>query len=319
MKLFSFINPVLKKILNPSLSYVLFFGLMAFIYWANHYNLDQTVTTHGQIISEEKIQIIQAVDGGVLTQLKVHEGQEVKAGEVLATLQKDNIAAGYDAALADLEASKAMQLSIEEEYDLTKTLLKTGDVGYLEVARLKRQLIEMQGRVKINEAKLAQQKVNLSHTELMSPVDGSIKVLRINTIGGVLRPGEEIMQIAPLLNHVMIEIKISPADIGSMKIGLPVMVKFDTYDFGTYGSLKGTLTYISPDSFSEQAQNGAGNIFYKAYVTIPPEELSLFKQKRAELKLGMSASIDIKTGSRSVVKYILKPIYKGFEGAFHEK
>ena len=104
-----------------------------------------------------------------------------------------------------------------------------------------------------------------------------------------------------------------------MKIGLPVMVKFDTYDPSIYGSLKATLTYISPDSFSEQAQSGSASVFYKAYVTIPPEELTVFKEKRAELKLGMSASIDIKTGSRTVMKYILKPIYKAFEGAFHEK
>jgi multidrug efflux pump subunit AcrA (membrane-fusion protein) len=155
----TFLESIYRKVTNLSLIYVLAIGFLTFIFWASFFSFDQTINAHGQVISLEKTQIIQAVDGGVLTELKVHEGQAVKAGEILAVLQKDTATVSYGAALAELQASQATLVSVQEEYALTQSLLKTGDVGYLEAARLKRQLIEMQGRVKINEAKLDQQKI----------------------------------------------------------------------------------------------------------------------------------------------------------------
>jgi adhesin transport system membrane fusion protein len=308
-----------RKLGNLSLTYVLAIGFVIFVAWGAFFDLDQTITTHGQIISEEKTQIIQAVDGGVLTELKAHEGQEVSAGEILAVLQKDTATAGYSAALAELEASQATLASVQEEYGLTQKLLLTGDVGYLEVARLKRQLIEMQGRIKINQAKLDQQKVYLDHTNLTSPLDGTVKLVKVNTIGGALRSGEEIMEIAPKITSIVIEVKINPADIGLLKVGLPASVKFDTFDYSIYGSFKGVVSYIGPDILSEQGAGGLASTFYRAHIEMPSDQLQLLNKQNIAVKLGMSAMVDIKTGSRSVLRYIFKPIYKGFEGALHEK
>jgi membrane fusion protein, adhesin transport system len=313
------LNTMYRKVSNLSLTYVLAIGFVIFVAWGAFFDLDQTITTHGQIISEEKTQIIQAVDGGVLTELRVHEGQEVRAGEILAVLQKDTATAGYSAALAELEASQATLASVQEEYGLTQKLLLTGDVGYLEVARLKRQLIEMQGRTKINQAKLDQQKVYLDHTNLTSPLDGTVKLVKVNTIGGALRPGEEIMEVAPKITSIVIEVKINPADIGLLKVGLPASVKFDTFDYSIYGSFKGVVSYIGPDILSEQGAGGLASTFYRAHIEVPPDQLQLLNKQNVDVKLGMSAMVDIKTGSRSVLRYIFKPIYKGFEGALHEK
>jgi membrane fusion protein, adhesin transport system len=307
------------KLINLSLTYVLAIGFLFFIAWASLFSMDQTVSTHGQVISEEKTQIIQAIDGGVLTELKVREGQSVSPGEVLAILQKDTASAGYGAALAELEASQSTLASIQEEFSLTQKLLQTGDVGYLEVARLKRQLIDMQGRVKINQAKLDQQRVYLDHTNLTSPVEGSVKLIKVNTIGGALRPGEEIMEVAPKITSIVLEVKINPADIGLLKVGLPANVKFDTFDYSIYGSLKGVVSYIGPDILSEQGAGGLASTFYRAHIEVPPDQLQLLNKQNVDVKLGMSAMVDIKTGSRSVLRYIFKPIYKGFEGALHEK
>ena len=313
------LKAVYRKVSNLSLTYVLAIGFLIFVAWGALFDLDQTITTHGQIISEEKTQIIQAVDGGVLTELKAHEGQEVRAGEILAVLQKDTATAGYSAALAELEASQATLASVQEEYGLTQKLLLTGDVGYLEVARLKRQLIEMQGRTKINQAKLDQQKIYLDHTNLTAPLDGTVKLVKVNTIGGALRPGEEIMEVAPKITSIVIEVKINPADIGLLKVGLPASVKFDTFDYSIYGSFKGIVSYIGPDILSEQGANGLASTFYRAHIEVPPDQLQLLNKQNVDVKLGMSAMVDIKTGSRSVMRYIFKPIFKGFEGALHEK
>jgi adhesin transport system membrane fusion protein len=313
------IDAIYRKVSDLSLTYILAIGFVFFLAWGAFFDLDQTIATHGQVISEEKTQIIQAVDGGVLTELKVHEGEEVSSGQILAILKKDTATAGYSAALAELESSNETLSSVKEEYELTQKLLLTGDVGYLEVARLKRQLIEMQGRVKINQAKLDQQKVYLDHTNLSSPVDGTVKLVKVNTIGGALRPGEEIMEVAPRITSIVIEVKINPADIGLLKVGLPASVKFDTFDYSIYGSLRGIVSYVGPDILSEQGANGAASAFYRAHIEVPPEQLKLFSRQNVGVRLGMSAMVDIKTGSRSVLRYILKPIYRGFEGALHEK
>ncbi len=307
------------RITSLSFTHTLAIGVCTFLVWAFYFHIDQSVTAHGQIISEDRTQLIQAVDGGVLLELKVREGQAVKAGEVLAVLQKYSAEAGYAAAVAELDSSKAMLTSINDEFVLTKNLLQSGDVGYLEVARIKRQLIEMQGRVDVNQNKLNLQKIVLDRTNLTSPVDGNVKLLKINTIGGVVRAGDEIMEISPLFDGLLIEVRVNPADIGSLKVGLPAIVKLDAFDYSIYGSLSGTVTYISPDTLSEQVPGGLPSTLYRVHVQVPPSQLSIFDSQHASLKLGMSGTVDIKTGSRSILRYILKPIYKGFEGALHEK
>jgi adhesin transport system membrane fusion protein len=161
--------------------------------------------------------------------------------------------------------------------------------------------------------------ISRKSTNLTSPVNGSVKLLKVNTIGGVLRPGEEILEVAPELTDIIIEVKINPADIGLLKIGLPVSVKFDTFDYSIYGALNGKVSYISPDSLSEQTANGMVSSYYRANILVPPEQLEFFNRQRVNVKLGMSVTVDIKTGSRSVLRYMLKPLYKGFEGALHEK
>lgn len=298
---------------------ILFLGIGVLIAWACIFQVDQTITAHGQVISEEKTQIIQAVDGGVLTDLKVKEGQAVEAGEVLATLQKDSAESGYESALAEMQANKVILGSIKEELTLNERLYKTGDIGYLEVARLKRQFLEMQARVKMGESKVDQQKLFLSRTTLVSPVNGNVKQLKINTIGGVLRQGEVIMEISPELTSLVIEVKINPADIGALKVGLPATIKFDTFDYAVFGGLHGVVGFISPDSIVEPGPGGMPMASYKAHIEVPIGQSREFEKQQANFKLGMSATVDIKTGSRTIMRYLLKPIYKGFDGALQQK
>ncbi len=317
--MFEFVKRVYLYVSNLSLIVILSIGLIIFIVWAAIFNLDQTVVSQGQIISEARTQVIQAPDGGILLDLGVHEGQEVRAGEVLATLQKDVANASYEVALAELESSIEMMNSVKDELNINQSLLRTGDVGYLEVARLKRQWMELRGRVRVNEEKLAQQKVFLDRTDIRSPVDGNVKILKINTIGGVLRPGDEIMQIAPLLKNIMIEVRVTPGDMGLLKLGLPVDVRFDAFDYAIYGSLHGTVSYISSDTLTEPGAGGMPIVFYRVHISIPSEDAEVFQSKGANLKLGMASTANIKTGTRSVIRYILKPLYTGFSGAMHEK
>jgi adhesin transport system membrane fusion protein len=158
----------------------------------------------------------------------------------------------------------------------------------------------------------------LEHTDLIAPVAGIVKYLRINTVGGVLRAGDELMQISPTESDMVIEAKVNPVDIGQLELGLPVLVKLDAFDFSVYGMLVGKLTYISSDTLVEQGPNGQSLSFYRVQVRLENQQ-SNQALARVALKPGMTSTIDIKTRTRSVLRYLLKPVIKTFSGALNER
>ena len=232
--------------------------------------------------------------------------------------------------------------SAQHELELNKKLFTTGDTSQLEVMRAQRQVTELQGRINAvrnkylqdaraeaakiaedlstNYYRLEERQSVLDHTTITAPVAGVVKYQRVTTIGGVLRQGDELMQISPTDTEPVFEVNINPADIGQLKAGLPATIRLDAFDYSIYGVLQGTLRYISSDTLSEQGPNNQANTFYRAQVTLSAVDAKAHpKLTLAMLKPGMTATVDIKTGSRSVLKYLLKPVYKAFSGALNEK
>ena len=245
----------------------------------------------------------------------------------------------------------------EEELQMSQALLKTGDVSQLEYMRAQRQVQETQGRIGsvkqkyLQEAKqevvrleeeisafqfkLNERKSFLDNSILSSPVDGIVKVLRINTVGGVLRAGDELMHISPTSGGYIVEAKINPSDIGELRLGLPVSLKFDAFDYSVYGMLQGTLSYISSDTLTESGPNGVMQTYYRVQVQLNPiatakkssndkhwfwqSGRSINSLSLSELKPGMTATLDIQTHSRSLLQYLTKPVQKAFSGALHER
>jgi adhesin transport system membrane fusion protein len=365
-------------------------GVVFFLAWAAWFELDQTVKTQGQLIPETRTQVIQAADGGVLEKLLVSEGDEVKAGQVLATLENQRANAGVEegrarvaalqAALARSQAEAAghepvftalsrqypvfaveqmalyrqkqrmlaadvkpiqesLQLAMDELH-INERLFKNGDISLIDVMRAKRQVTELSGRLEslrekfLQDARIEVSKIQeeltsqkfkldersnvLEHTQLLSPVDGVVKVLRINTVGGVLRGGDELMQISPTDVGLVAEVRITPADIGLLKTGLPVAVKIDAFDYAIYGQLTGQLEYISSDTLTEQAPNGQATVYYRARVRIDAHQDNA-RIPLGLLKPGMTLAADVRTGTRSVLTYLLKPVLKAFMGAGSER
>ena len=374
---------------------LLLIGLLSFFAWASLSNIDQTVRSNGLVIAVARNQIIQAADGGVLTQILVTEGQQVHAGQVLAHLETTRSEASFQeiqsklsalkAALARAQAeSKGMSMPVtfstqaapqsafhfgqeqvylqkkqgledelkslnaglklsQDELRMSQALLKTGDVSQLDLMRAERQVQEFQGRLAsvqnkyLQEAKLDvirleedisahQFKLNerqslLDHSILTTPVDGIVKVLRVNTVGGVLRAGDELMHISPSTGGYVVEAKINPSDIGELRIGLPVSLKLDAFDYSVYGMLQGTLSYISSDTLTENSTTGATQAYYRVQVQLNPKASTgrLTGLSLNDLKPGMTATLDIRTHSRSVLQYLTKPVQKAFSGALHER
>jgi adhesin transport system membrane fusion protein len=126
------------------------------------------------------------------------------------------------------------------------------------------------------------------------------------------------MQISPTAGDLVLELKVMPVDIGSLKVGLPASIKLDAFDYSIYGSLQGKLDYISSDTLTEQGPRGEAAVFYRARVSVNPANANP-KLSRSDLKPGMAATVDIQTGSRSVLTYLAKPISKAFQGAGSER
>ncbi len=153
-----------------------------------------------------------------------------------------------------------------------------------------------------------------SRTDIRSPVHGIVKQLLISTVGGVIQPGEDLLEIVPLENKLLIEAKINPRDIAFLRPGLTASIKITAYDYSVYGDLKGELLRVSADSITDEK----GNVFYKAYLKTHGNILSKTK-KPLPIMPGMVASVDILTGKKTVLDYLIKPILKAKNRALTER
>jgi adhesin transport system membrane fusion protein len=226
---------------------------------------------------------------------------------------------------------------LKQELQMNETLLATGDVSRADVLRLKRQVADIQGQMTtrlnkyLQEAQTdmsrAQEDLNtqteslrdrnqqLRHTELKSPAAGVVKNVLINTIGGVLRPGEVLVEIVPTDSELTAEAKVSSSDIAFVKLGQSVTINLDAYDPGIFGSLTGKVSYISADTLSDPSavdlRQPPRQPYYRVMVKIDSSKY-LESDKRSLIKVlpGMTASVSIKSKERSVLSYLLKPLNK---------
>lgn len=244
---------------------------------------------------------------------------------------------GLDAEINSLQ--KAMVLA-QDELRVNERLFSTGDASQLDLMRAQRQVVELQSKIEsvrnkyLQDArqeaarmqdelasqrfKLDERQSLLQHTRLTTPVAGIVKSLRINTVGGVLRAGDELMQISPTDVDLQAEIKLLPSDIGYLHAGLPASVKIDAFDYAIYGSLVGSLAYISSDTLTEQGPSGQSQVFYRARIALDAASVNP-KLTFDQLKPGMTVSVDVRTGQRSVMTYLFKPVVKAFSGAARER
>jgi adhesin transport system membrane fusion protein len=229
---------------------------------------------------------------------------------------------------------------LRKELDVAQSMSAKGLMSEVEVMRLRRQVndIELQTQERINrfrqEASAEMVKVRteltqleeqmvvrddaLKRTTLKSPVRGIVKTIRMNTIGGVVPAGAPVMEIVPIGPRVLVEARVRPADIGFVKVGQEVTVKLTAYEFTVYGGLKGKVQSISPDAIGDPDKpQGADGTYYRALVRAERPNLQVGGRK-FEVLPGMSGTADIRTGERSVMDFIIRPMMKSQE-AFRER
>jgi adhesin transport system membrane fusion protein len=239
--------------------------------------------------------------------------------------------------IANLESILAL---VREEIEMNEPLLARGDVSKTEILRLQREeaeLVAKRGKInndyfqstqaEYNETEeeferisqlLIQRKKQLEGTTLYAPVKGIVKSIRLTTVGGVIRPGEDVLEIVPLEDDLLIEAKVAPQDIGFLEVGLDVSVKIEAYDYTIYGDLDGVLSYISADTLEENTQRGDVP-FYRVHVRTQGRKFSGRPDANLEILPGMTATVEVKTGKNTVLSYLLKPIVKTLKESMGER
>ena len=182
-------------------------------------------------------------------------------------------------------------------------------VEFLNVAR--EDLTETLSRISALEETRTGLSDRVAQTDVRSPVAGTIKQLYYNTIGGVVLPGKEIVEIVPLDDTLLVEVRIRPRDIAFLVPGQEALVKFSAYDFVVYGGLDGVVEHIGADTVLDED----GNPFYK--VNVRTQDASLGEDK--PIIPGMTEEVDILTGKKTVLAYLMKPVLRAKEYALSER
>ncbi|MAY19259.1 MAG: secretion protein [Erythrobacteraceae bacterium] len=230
----------------------------------------------------------------------------------------------------------------QQELDLNMPLLETGDVARSEIIRMQRQVVETRGRISNirsqyirdlqaeftqTEEELAATREQLARTEdslraasITAPVDGIVKNVRFTTIGGVVRAGEEVLQIVPVGEKLIVESRVPPRDIAFVKTGQSARVNFDAYDSAIYGSADGTVVFVSPDTLTEQAQDGSSETYYRVNLEVDTATMrEVAGRELINLQPGMTATAEILTGKSTVWSYLTKPILKTVDSSMEER
>ncbi|OOF62927.1 hemolysin secretion protein D [Rodentibacter pneumotropicus] len=235
-------------------------------------------------------------------------------------------------AVGGLAQSKAL---LDKEIAITQPMVKKGVVSQVELLRMQRQssdfaqqITERRNRYSADannelvqtESELAQARENMAmradpveRSQIKAPLRGVVKNIRINTVGGVVQAGQDILEIVPLDDTLLVQAYISPKDVAFIRPGQPALVKISAYDYSIYGGLEGKVTLISPDTLQDERRRSELNLnadqaYYRILIETQGTSITDSKGQKLDITPGMTATVDIKTGEKTVFQYLIKPI-----------
>jgi adhesin transport system membrane fusion protein len=365
---------------SSAVAWLTLLALCLFVLWARMFEIDEVARGSGKVIPASREQVVQSLEGGILSSIKVREGQVVQRGQVVAQLDRTRVESGVQETRARLTSSMAAAARLQAEVNgtplvfpsqvlrdralvgaetalyntrresLNKTLLgireslalvsrelqmteslkAMGAASDVEVLRLRRQEAELKAKAeeaqaqylvrareelaKVNAEVDVQQSVQRGRSDALdrltvaSPVRGVVKDIENNTVGGVIPPNGKLMTIVPVDDSLLVDVRISPRDVAFITPGQAATVKVTAYDSAIYGSLKGNVVSISPDTIRDDVKRD--EYYYRALVRT--DVSSLKGRDGADLPIfpGMVAEVEVHTGSKSIWTYLVKPFNK---------
>ncbi len=205
-----------------------------------------------------------------------------------------------------IEVTRARKAKSDAENRLNEVITKTQLERATEYSKALGEIASLRQRLKTAEDQL-------QRTVLVAPMKGVVNKLSVTTIGGVVRPGEEIMQIIPLEDELFIEARVKPGDIASVRPDQDATIKLSAYDYTIYGTLKAKVTFVSADTFKdERSRNPDGDPHYKVTLRVDLGQLTE-RQQALEIRPGMLADVELQTGGKTILTYLTKPLYKSQE------
>jgi adhesin transport system membrane fusion protein len=371
---------------GPSLTvWLVAAAVLAFVGWARFASLEEIVRSQGEVVSAARPQIVQNLEGGILAELLVAEGDHVEPGQVLARLRDTQfraqvadlegqlaaaeirrlrleaemagaadfvIPAEMEAANAEFAASERALLAArvadfesrrssmaeivaetQRELETMEDLYNREIAALIEVTRARKANSDAEARLNEivtgvaleratdhsevltqigtlrEELRLARDQ--LARTVVTSPMRGIVNAVGISTIGGVVRPGEEMFTIIPDGEQLFVEARVSPADIANVVAGQQATIKLTAYDYTIWGSLSGQVIVVSADTFEDERRADLPP-HYKVTLQVDLENLTE-RQAGIEIRPGMQATVELHTGEKTVLQYLTKPLYRGSE------
>jgi len=277
--------------------------------WAHFAILDEVKRGQGRVIPSRQIQVLQSLEGGLIEAIEVQEGDTVQNGQVLARINSTKFSADLGEVRAKRDAAANSLKLLSREVELTRRLYEQKVVPEIEMLRLQRQASDLAGQIAVYDETIKSAEDRVRRTELRSPVYGIINKLNVTTVGAVIQPGANLMDIVPLDDTLLVEARLKPQDIAFIRPGQDAVVKLTAYDSSVFGSLKGKVERISADTIIEEKSKSGDEkpeSFYRVVVRTDKNYLGT-QENPLPIIPGMVATVEVLTGRKSVLDYLVKP------------
>ena len=316
---------IVKKILSlvgsvfraPKADIILFsiaaFFILFFI-WASRSELEEVTRGNGKVIASSKVQVIQNLEGGIIRDIFVKTGQRVEKDQLLLKIDDTQF-------LGDLNSAKQQRLSLneslellKEERDILEPLVESGVEPRINLIRLLQRISTAESEYRVLQDQIPNLEDKLKRTNVRAPRDGIINRLLISTTGGVIQPGNPILEMIPVDDDLVLEVEVAPTDIAYVIKDQRAVVQLSAFDFAVYGSLEGVVMNVSADTITKDD----GTTWYICLVSIPSDGVTSMSRK-LEILPGMQATVNIVSGSKTILQYLLQPFTNIKNKAFRER
>ena len=313
----NFFSDLKEKLSTPKpdlILYIIFAFFLLFFVWASKAELEEVTRGQGKVIASSKLQVIQNLEGGIIRDIAVKTGQQVSKGDLLIKLDETQFNGDLNSARQQLKSLGESLSLLEEERTILEPLVEQAIEPRINFIRLLQRISTANSEYETLLDQIPNLEDKLLRTSVISPMDGIINRLLINTTGGVAQPGSPMLEIIPLNDELVLEVEVSPTDIAYVIKGQKAMVQLSAFDFAVYGSLEGIVLNVSADTTTKDD----GSTWYVCLVSIPSDGITSMKRE-LEILPGMQATVNIVSGRKTILTYLMQPVTNIKNKAFRER